>query len=287
MTSPQQPISAPDAAAMLGWLVDMGADEAVGSEPRSLHRTAANVNAGRDAMPSASVQEFAPPPLSGAPILAKQATAAPPQNASVASAVAEAARLADAANTLDALRAAIMAFEGCPLKKTATNTVFADGNPATGLMLIGEAPGAEEDKQGIPFCGPSGKLLDKMLAAIGRDRETGFYITNTLFWRPPGNRQPTPEELEICRPFVEKHIALVKPRCLLLVGGTATKAILGESRGITRLRGQVFSYNNPLLDAPIPTHVIYHPSFLLRQPVGKRQTWSDLLALKQALHQTA
>lgn len=201
--------------------------------------------------------------------------------------MAEARRLADAAGTLDELREAVMHFEGCSLRKTAMNTVFSDGNPNSRIMFIGEAPGAEEDKRGIPFCGASGQLLDKMLASIGLTR-TGaegqsFYISNTLFWRPPGNRQPTPEEIEICRPFVEKHIALINPKLLVAVGGTATKALLKETRGITRIRGQVLSYDGAGIAAPIPTHILYHPSFLLRQPAAKRQTWGDLLQLKHAL----
>jgi DNA polymerase len=220
----------------------------------------------------------------------KQATSQPqapshkPQAASsIASIVAEARALADAATTLAQLEAAVRGFSGCSLKKTATNTVFAQGVAESRLMFIGEAPGADEDRQGVPFCGVSGQLLDVMLSFIGRTRSENFYITNTLFWRPPGNRQPTAEELEICRPFVEKHIALVNPKVLVLVGGTATKAILNETRGITRLRGQVFTYKNSYMPAEVPVHVIYHPSYLLRQPMAKKQAWADLLALKAAI----
>ena len=202
---------------------------------------------------------------------------------SIADAVAEARRLADAATTLDELEAAVRIFNGCSLKKTATNTVFAQGVAASRLMFIGEAPGAEEDRNGVPFCGPSGQLLDKMLSFIGLTRAENFYITNCLFWRPPGNRQPSADELEICRPLVEKHIALVKPKILVLVGGTATSAILNDTRGITRLRGQVFSYKNDYMGEAVPVHVIYHPSYLLRQPLAKKQAWADLLALKGAI----
>jgi DNA polymerase len=150
-------------------------------------------------------------------------------------------------------------------------------------MFVGEAPGADEDRQGVPFCGVSGQLLDKMLSFIGLARSENFYITNTLFWRPPGNRQPTPEEIEMCRPFVEKHIALVNPKLLVLVGGTATKAVLNETRGITRLRGQAFTYRNGYLDREIPVRVIYHPSYLLRTPTAKKQTWADLLDIRDFL----
>ncbi len=202
---------------------------------------------------------------------------------SLANIIAEARALADAAGDLAALEAALRGFNGCALKKTATNTVFAQGAPESRLMFIGEAPGADEDRAGVPFCGASGQLLDKMLGFIGLDRSKDFYITNTLFWRPPGNRQPTPEELEICKPFVEKHIALVNPKLLVLVGGTATKAVLGEERGITRLRGQRFTYTNRYLTQEIPVAVIYHPSYLLRQPLAKKQAWGDLLAIKANL----
>jgi DNA polymerase len=204
------------------------------------------------------------------------------QPASLASAIAEARALADKAETLADLEAAVRAFDGCAIKRTATNTVFADGNPAARLMLIGEAPGAQEDAQGIPFCGPSGQLLDRMFAAIGYDR-TRFYITNTLFWRPPGNRQPNAEELAICKPFVERHIALIDPEILVMVGGTATKAMLATEQGITRLRGKRFTCRTPYRDKDYATHVIYHPSYLLRQPEQKRATWQDLLAIKDIL----
>jgi DNA polymerase len=210
------------------------------------------------------------------------APASMPLHHSLAAAIAEARRLADEATTIEALEAAVRGFEGCAIKRTATKTVFCDGNRQAGLMLIGEAPGAQEDAQGIPFCGPSGWLLDKMFAAIGYDR-TSFYITNTVFWRPPGNRQPNAEELAICKPFVERHIALIDPKLLVLVGGTAAKAVLGTETGVTRLRGKAYSYRTPYADKDYPVAVIYHPSYLLRQPAQKRATWGDLLAIKMQM----
>lgn len=198
-------------------------------------------------------------------------------------AIGEARTLADAATTLEELYTAIRNFNGCTLKKTAQNTVIFEGVATSRLMFIGEAPGADEDKSGVPFCGASGQLLDKILGFAGLSRKENFYISNTLFWRPPGNRQPTAEELEICRPFVEKHIALINPHTLVLVGGTATKALLNNNVGITRLRGQVFSYKNIYMEKDVPVHVIYHPSYLLRQPSAKKQAWADVLQLKQAL----
>jgi len=197
-------------------------------------------------------------------------------------AVAMARALADAANSLEALKQAVFSYDACALKHTAMNTVFSDGNPEATLMLIGEAPGASEDAQGIPFCGESGKLLDAMFAAIGYDRSR-FYITNSLFWRPPGNRRPTPEEVAMCLPFVEKHIALIRPKLLVLVGATAASGLLTATEGITKLRGRPHDYQNPYLDAPIPTFAIYHPSYLLRQPTQKRQAWHDLLRINHFL----
>ena len=266
----------PDAAAMLEWQAELGADALVEMTPqkiRPLAPTTATVNA--------DMQQHAParPTASGTAPSAMAAVATP----SVTAAIEQARALADAATTLAELEASVRGFQGCPLKKTATNTVFAQGVAASGVMFIGEAPGADEDRQGFPFVGVSGQLLDRMLGFIGLNRTENFYITNTLFWRPPGNRQPTQEELDICRPFVEKHIALVKPKVLVLVGGTATKAILNDTRGITRLRGQVFAYKNSYMDGEVPVHVLYHPSYLLRQPIAKKQAWADLLALKAAI----
>lgn len=179
------------------------------------------------------------------------------------------------------LKAAVETFKDISITKTATNTVFSDGNPESDIMMIGEAPGAEEDAQGIPFCGASGKMLDQMFSYIDVTREKNFYITNTLFWRPPGNRRPTPEELAICLPFVEKHIALIKPKLIILVGGTAIASILGSKEGITKIRGKFFDYNNDYLDAPIKTTAIFHPSYLLRSPGQKRLAWNDMLMLKK------
>ncbi|HYE00472.1 MAG TPA: uracil-DNA glycosylase, partial [Alphaproteobacteria bacterium] len=169
-----------------------------------------------------------------------------------------------------------------PLRDTATNIVFADGNPASGLMLIGEAPGEEEDRQGRPFVGASGKLLDRMLAAIGRDRGN-TYISNMLYWRPPGNRTPTDAEIAACMPFVHRHLALAQPAALVLLGGTAAKSILGTAEGITRLRGRWTDLSLPGLIRPIPTLAAYHPAYLLRNPRAKREAWKDFLSLKQRL----
>ncbi|MGH6969547.1 MAG: uracil-DNA glycosylase [Stellaceae bacterium] len=190
--------------------------------------------------------------------------------------------LAEAAKDLATLRAAVESFDGCSLRRTATHTVFADGNPAAALMLIGEAPGADEDRIGLPFVGRSGQLLDRMLAGIGVRRSENAYITNILFWRPPGNRKPTPEETAICLPFVWRHIALKQPKIVVLCGGTATAALLSRSDGITRLRGRWFDLAVPDL-GPIPALATYHPSFLLRAPAQKSESWCDLLSIQSRL----
>jgi uracil-DNA glycosylase len=248
-------------AELLRWYVDMGADEAIGDDP---------------------VDRLRPPSRIGT---APPAAAPTPRAADLARpaiATGAARDLAAAATNLAELAQAVAGFEGCALRLTATHTVFADGNPAAPLMLIGEAPGAEEDRLGKPFVGRSGQLLDRMLAAIGIDRSSA-YITNVIYWRPPGNRKPTPAEIQSCVPFVLRHIALVRPRVLALCGGTAAGALLGLSDGITRLRGRWFDLPVPGLDDPVATIATYHPSYLLRSPERKREAWRDLLAIKARL----
>jgi DNA polymerase len=186
------------------------------------------------------------------------------------------------AETIDALAAMIAGFDACALKRTATNTVFVDGNPAAPVMIVGEAPGADEDRIGKPFVGRAGQLLDRMLTAIGLDR-TGVQITNVIYWRPPGNRKPTSAEIATCLPFVFRHIALARPRVLVLAGGTAATTLLDTTEGITRLRGRWFDLAVPGLDRPVPTLPMFHPAFLLRAPERKREAWRDLLALKARL----
>ncbi len=265
-----------DAAAVLAllrWHVEMGADEAVADEPVNRLAPPAPPPA-RAARPAAA----APPPATRA------IAAAPP--AAFAAAPGEAAQsarlLAAGADTIAALEAAIAGFEGCALKRTATSTVIADGNPAAPVMIIGEAPGADEDRIGRPFVGRAGQLLDRMLAAIGLDRQ-GVLITNAIYWRPPGNRTPTTEEIAACLPFVLRHVALVQPKVLVLAGGTAARALLPPGPGITRLRGRWFDLAIPGLDRPVPTLPMFHPSFLLRTPERKREAWHDLLALRARL----
>jgi len=187
---------------------------------------------------------------------------------------------AAAANTIDELKAAVEGFSGCNLKHSARSTVFADGNPEARLMIIGEAPGRDEDLQGTPFAGRSGQLLDRMLASIGMDRQT-TYLTNVLAWRPPGNRMPTASEIELCKPFVERHIALAKPDFLLLLGNVPSKTLLKTDKGLLAVRGTLLHYDPEGLN--IPALASLHPDYLLRSPATKKLSWMDLLALSAHL----
>ncbi|HEY8871479.1 MAG TPA: uracil-DNA glycosylase [Stellaceae bacterium] len=274
---PGPPIPAASALALLEWQIAMGADEAIGEI--AADRLAPPPPPPAAALPAAAVAAPRQPAVAAAP-----SVVSPP--GAFAESLAEAAQsarlVAAGAATIEALGALVAAFDGCPLKRTATTTVFMDGNPAAPVMIIGEAPGADEDRIGRPFVGRSGQLLDRMLAAIGLDRTT-VQITNVIYWRPPGNRKPTSAEIAACLPFVLRHIALARPQVVVLAGGTAASALLPLSEGITRLRGRWFDLAVPGLDAPVPTLPMFHPSFLLRAPERKREAWRDLLALKARL----
>jgi DNA polymerase len=208
------------------------------------------------------------------------AAARPAQETSAA--MADAGRLAAQAQDLTALEAAIAAFDGCGLKfEGAKRAVFARGNPEGPVMIIGEGPGADEDSQGAPFVGRAGKLLDRMLKASGL--EGRVFITNTVFWRPPGNRTPTLAEQLACRPFLERAIALVQPKLLLLAGGASAKSVLGREEGILSLRGRWFDWTSADETRQIPAMPTLHPAFLLRQPGAKKRAWQDLLTLTERL----
>jgi len=255
------------ARALLEWQMELGATEAIGDAP---------------------VNRFELPEKQAAPERPEERQAASPAGAGSVAATADpvvAARAAaEAAGDLESLAAAIAAFPYCDLKRGARNTVFADGNPAARVMVIGEAPGRDEDIQGRPFVGRAGQLLDRMFAAIGLSRsaanpEEALYITNILPWRPPQNRDPTPEEMAMMLPFVERHVALAAPEVLVLMGNTACDALLGR-RGITRMHGQW----TQALDRPaLP---MFHPAYLLRNPRAKREAWHDLLVLKERLRES-
>ncbi len=213
--------------------------------------------------------------------------AAPPPRMAAATAPEQAAAmardLARSAGTLEELHKLLSAFEGCPLRFSAKNLVFSDGNPQARIMLVGEAPGAEEDRIGKPFVGRSGQLLDRMLKAIGLDRES-VYIANVVPWRPPGNRTPMPQEVAVCKPFIMRQIELVNPDFLICLGGPATQNLLDVKDGILRTRGRWFPYAMP--DRSIQALATLHPAYLLRQPLQKRLAWRDFQALEQAIMKT-
>jgi DNA polymerase len=267
------------AAALLRWYVEQGVDEAIGEEP--IDRFAAPP----PAPPVAAVAPSAPAARAPTPLRAPPPPPAParaPVPLESPQLVEDARALAEGCRTLAELEAAIHGFEGCALKRTAKNTVFADGTPGAPVMIVGEAPGADEDRLGKPFVGVSGQLMDRMMMSIGLTRDGGFYITNILFWRPPGNRTPTTTEQGMCLAFTRRHIELAKPKVLVLAGGVAVKAVLDTTEGITRLRGKWTSYT--LGDGTaIPTMPTFHPAYLLRTPASKRQSWQDLLAVDQKL----
>ena len=267
---------------LLRWYQAMGVDEAIAEtpldwsayEPERFARIAAAQPA-----PVQSRREAVPPAPPPRPEAAQPVTRAPAFALTDPSAMA-ARELARQAPDLIALEAALAAFDGCPLKKTAKHLCFARGKLQARLMMIGEAPGRDEDLEGKPFVGRAGRLLDKMLAAIGIGRDDA-YITNVVYWRPPGNRTPTPQEVQACQPFLERQIELIAPDVLVLLGGAAAKQVLGIDQGIMKLRGKWRNYETG--GRAIPTMATLHPAFLLRNPVSKRMAWRDLLAVKAAL----
>jgi len=250
----------------LAWLrlqIDWGVDEALQDTPRDHRQT-------REAPPRPAASAAAPRPAA-----APAATLVPPVQARAEAAAA-------AATTLEELRAAIAAFDGIAQRETAMNLVFSDGTYDTGLMLVGEGPGDEEDRQGKPFVGRSGQLLDRMLASIGLDR-TRLVITNLVNWRPLGNQTPDDRLVALSLPFLQRHIALARPKRLLLLGKTPFAALTGSREGITRARGKWYDVRIPGLDAPVPALATLHPAYLLRTASAKRLAWSDLLQLRRAL----
>ena len=284
------------------WYLDAGVDETIGDKPVNRYESNPAPAQKPDKPPATPSPRpsprpsHRPSPRQGASDLSQTPLQAPhpaPQqtgpgngkqgnNGNNDTVVHSAYELAEAAQSVAELRVALESFDGCALQKTAMNLVFTDGNPEARVLLVGEAPGAEEDRQGIPFVGPSGKLLDQMLASIGLDRDQ-VLITNTVFWRPPGNRSPTTQEIAICLPFLERLIELVDPAILVPVGGPAATELLAQSKGITKLRGQWFTYATPRMASPIPATALFHPAYLLRSPAQKREVWKDLLAIRQKL----
>lgn len=261
-------------AAALALQCDWGADEALMESPAD--RLALREAPARAPEAARPAPEPSPRPARAAPI-----TLAPMPPANT-----RAEALAAAAPDLAALKAAIAAFDASPLKETATNLVFGEGITDAGLMLIGEAPGADEDRAGRPFVGASGQLLDRMFASVGLSRDNNFYITNILPWRPPGNRTPTDAEVALFLPFLRRQVALIRPKRLVLVGGVAAKGLIGGKEGITRLRGRWHEVEIAGLGR-IPALPTLHPAYLLRSPASKREAWADLLLLRRTLDQAS
>jgi uracil-DNA glycosylase len=262
-------LDAVSAAELIAWYAEMGVTEALDETPHDHFAAAA------EATPARQAAARLVPPSQQATGRAPATPLAPPDEAALS-----ARALARDATTLDELKAALASFEGCPLKTTAKNLVFADGNPAGKVMFVGEAPGADEDRIGLPFVGRSGQLLDRMLAAIGLSRQEHVYIANLLPWRPPGNRTPTPQEVAICLPFIQRQIELVDPEILVCIGGPSAQGLLGVS-GILASRGRWMEYDTGR--RMIRAIATLHPAYLLRQPVQKRLAWRDLRAIKAAL----
>lgn len=258
---------------ILEWYVECGITVAVKEEPGSLYNASKNA--------ALNVSQPSPVTSLTSPNLLPRFPQEVGQNTMKKITNITSRLLAQKCQTLDELRQALHEFNDCPLKLTATNTVFSDGNPQAKIMVIGEAPGADEDIQGKPFVGMSGQLLDRMFATIGLSRQTNFYVTNIIPYRPPGNRQPTTQEIIQCLPFVQRHIELIKPEILILVGGVAAKTILDTNEGIMRLRGRWHSYMSEGLTEPIKCMATFHPAYLLRSPGQKAQVWRDLLMIQE------
>ncbi|MCE7887341.1 MAG: uracil-DNA glycosylase [Alphaproteobacteria bacterium PRO2] len=274
--------------AALEWHLDNGVDEALDNEPAVKSLSPAGRGQSRESGEGeGALQINRKPDISSSPNPLPAGERASFLGRSDARAESE--KLAAAASTLEELRETIAAFDGIALKKTATNMVFCDGNPQAPVMLVGEAPGADEDRLGKPFVGVSGQLLDRILKCINLDRKAedpaqAIYISNILNWRPPGNRTPSPAEIDVSLPFIEKHIALVKPKLLILCGGVSAQALLNTEQSVSRLRGKWHGYkpSSPFLKdvAPITAIATYHPAYLLRTPSQKKAVWQDMLALQ-------
>jgi DNA polymerase len=273
---------------LLRFYAEAGYDEALEEEPVDRFAQGAREAAARAGARAAAT----PPPAALPPRQPVQATTPLPVARTGAGTAAvpdeeqaqRARALAAEARTLDELREIVAGFDGCNLKFTAKSTVFADGLPGAALMLVGEAPGSDEDRAGLPFVGRSGQLLDRILAAIGIERATGAYIANVVPWRPPGNRDPSPLETEICRPFIERQIELAAPKVVVTLGNPSTKLLLKAQTGIMRMRGTWSTYVSPG-GMQVPAMPTLHPAYLLRNPAHKKLAWRDFLEVKAKLRE--
>jgi len=261
----------PEAIAdLLRFYAEAGVDEALCEEP--VDRFAEPASAKRSSQASTGESKTSPPLARATPPPPLVQPVSVPDEAQAA----RARELAQNATTLEELRDVVANFDGCNLKLTAKQMVFSDGNPQADLMLVGDVPGADEDRAGLPFVGRTGRLLDRMLSAIGVVRETGAYIANVVPWRPPGARSPTPLEIEICRPFIERQIELANPKVLITFGGPAAKVLLDVSESVLRARG-IWKRHHTASGVEIPAMPTLHPDYLLRNPAHKKLVWRDLL----------
>jgi len=255
-----------DILSLLQWYMDSGVNETIDDLPQDWFELSQSLTKKTAPKP--------PIPTGQSGIMSKKIA----PMVSIEHIAQDAARLAASCDSLRELNDVIKDFNGCSLKKIATHTVFSDGNPDSDIMVIGEAPGVDEDRHGKAFLGENGQMLDRMLKAIGLSRKNDFYLTNILPWRPPGNRKPLAEEVTICLPFIKRHIELFNPKLLILLGGISANSLMNSDLGITRLRGKWLEYE--LYSKTIPVRPLFHPAYLLKQPKAKGDTWKDLLEIK-------
>lgn len=258
---------------LLKWYIDAGVDETISDNAKPKFEVIKNIEIPKETIKIST------------PVIKKtEDKSSDIYSVSTKNTIKNAVELSNSAKTLAELEEAVKNFEGCLLKTTASNTVFGGGNPKSKVMLIGEAPGREEDRLGIPFVGQSGQLLDKMLESINLNRDK-CYISNILPWRPPGNRTPTHFEIGICLPFIQRHIEIINPQIILLLGGTAASTLLAKNESVSRLRNKWHEYETPELKSPIASLVTFHPAYLLRSPLEKQKVWQDLINVAKKIEE--
>ena len=251
---------------ILQWYLESGVTETIGEVPMNRFHSVETQSLLKET------------PITPVPLIVPQEVTFPSD-----SLLQTAVQSASKAETCEQLLEALNAFDGCSLKKTAKSTIFGEGVEKPDILFIGEAPGADEDRLGRPFVGKSGLLLDKIMSSVGLSREKNAYITNIIPWRPPGNRSPSDIEISLCLPFLKRHIELLQPKIIVLLGGVALSAVVGKGETITRSRGIWQSYETPQTSAPIPLMPVFHPAFLLRNPAQKKWVWHDMLLVAQKL----
>jgi DNA polymerase len=276
---------------ILSWYLNAGVDEAIGEQPLDRYALATQAMALRQAEAEKVLQASEAERADRAPKASSRqnigpVSVQPVDHGASEDAIKTAVQVVRKCQTIEDLRTALDTFDGCALKKNAMNLVFADGPTDAKVMLIGDVPGEREDRQGAPFVGPDGQLLNKMLASIGVDRSEVF-VSNSVFWRPAGNRSPLPSEIAVCLPFVERMIEIVDPQILITLGGPASHSLLAQQGNISKLVGRWFTYETPQMSHPIVACALYHPRNLINTPTMKRQAWANLLAIKDKIAELA